>query len=397
MHVDQAKLIPHYFLQLKKTLAVLIICSLIPSLLLLPNVQAVATLWSWQMAFVLLIMLCFRYQKIAWALIVIPIVNMIANSLNITFPKELILYVLSDVMTYCLPVLCFCLYWAVSRIEQFTISPIRVNNIINLYEANILKTKISNINSDKKHENNWIKNVFQPDHQLAQSVISKLNNLRQLSKVELLSIAGGNSLMNVRGAINVIGLNCVMFFVFFQLKGLEFSIIILFLVHSGGILSLLMSKSVINFTASKSYLARLRLTPIFENEQQFNMALLGGYLHQQLMGAVVSLSIAFIFLYINNTMSLDLFWQLIVANVLSFSALTTVLLWGFFQANPSRKYIISVQIIISLFIGICSAARYFENDFLSNQTLIFISVGIIISALISLFVWMKKGINWSVG
>lgn len=65
------------------------------------------------------------------------------------------------------------------------------------------------------------------------------------------------------------------------------------------------------FNSNKSYLARARLTPLFENEQQFNLALLHCYLLHQLKAFIVFLLIIISYFQLFTTVSGSFYLQII--------------------------------------------------------------------------------------
>lgn len=400
MHSLHAKLAPHFFLKLKKSLFTLVALSLIPSLLLLPNIHALALLWAWQMFAVLCLMITYKYKASDWLVIGViggsAIISYLLSMFNIEMHKQFILFILSEVMVYCLPIWVGLFVWIVFRLEKHTLSASRFAAIKREYQFDIFNNqKAHQLGENTETKSYWSQGYFPRQH--AKTIVTKLFALLPLPKAQLLAIATGSinctSLRFNQSTFAVF----VVFFIAIALNdaGSGTSFIVLALGCGGG-LALSMFQFVIDFNNNKSYLARLRLTPLFANEKQFNRALLHCYLLHQLKSIAFILTVTFSYFLLFTTVNHAFYLQIIGANILTFCALTSLFVVCLRASKLNNFRQIWGPLVIGFSFGLHSVLQYFGHQPLSSQAQNIIAAAVISTTVVSLFIWQKKGINWCI-
>lgn len=410
MHSLHAKLTPGFFPKLKQALFTLVALSLLPALLLLPNIEALLILWSWQFATLLVIMLCYKFRSLYWAIIIVMIGNgfiaSFINNYNIRFPEELMKSLMSQGMLYCLPVWLMLFIFFTLRIEKHLLPTARFAKLKQVYQGDIFHVNkrhmLSSSNENKPvstwRQNNWLQNLMNPPHQLAKNIAAKLYRSQPLAKTQLIAIAtGGINYLNFRSMLTAFFMAAMFFAIiytnFLNIES-EFSMGLILAFGCGGALASSMAQFMVSFNQNKGYLARLRLTPLFENEQRFNKAVLRCYLFQQGRMFAFSLFILFSYLQLFTTVAPSLYVQVLGANLLSFFSVTCILIWGLQRSKLSNVVQIFGATIIGLTIGLYTLMQYSGYYQLSTQTLIIVVAIIFSITVFSLLNWSKKGVNW---
>jgi hypothetical protein len=400
MHSLHAKLVPNFFPKLKKSIFTLVALSLIPSLLLLPNIHALAVLCAWQMFAVLFIMIAYKYKTplglVIGVVIANPIISYLLSMFNIEIPDQFILYILSEAMVYCLPIWVGLFVWIVFRLEKHRLSASRIAAIKRANQGDIF-------NNQKAHqlgENTETKSYWSQDNfprQLATTVITKLFALQPLPKAQLLAIATGSiNYMTLHFMLTGFCSIAVIFIVAALFDAGNGTSSIFLVLGCGGGVALSMFQFVIGFNNNKSYLARLRLTPLFANEKQFNRALLHCYLLHQLKSIAFILTVTFSYFVLFTTVNHTFYLQIISANILTFCALTSLFIVCLRTSKLNNFRQIWGPLVIGFSFGFYNLLQYFGHQPLSSKAQYLVAAAVISTTVVSLLIWQKKGINWCI-
>lgn len=278
-----AAIIPYYHQKIKRALYQLILVSLLPALLLLPNIQLFFSLISVQLMLICLIVLCYLFPTIYGLVLILLVGNVFIQQLlqtfNIGMSNETAYFIFIELTAYCLPIWLFFSVYSIHRLEHLQVSEKLIKYIKMSFTADAFKLKA--MRDEEVTSDNVISQFFQRIRLGASTRIRKQLLTTKNNKVDLLSVANEAFLFSSRENLAVAGL--FMFSVYIMLQFDLFTLhnsvdgVFLFAL-SGSVMACSLLHIVSHFWEKKSYLSRLRLTPLFNDEQDFTTVLLKSWL-----------------------------------------------------------------------------------------------------------------------
>jgi len=390
---DFSRTLPNYFGKLKRSLLVVILFSLLPSLILFPDYQLMSTVITWHLVLLItLVLSCF--QPKIWfvlaALLIAP--AFIADSIT-SFSLDFLSY-----FNYSFPLLMVIVLLFLSRLEQIRLTEKAKEQYLRLADQAMLG---SFIDSEKKalKSSSKIQQWFNKSNlAIYKAMLMENKPLKRHQLVEIACV-GPSSIgrANLLSYTGIILLFCFIASYFsFSLEALESSYLLFVGMLTSGMVGISSLTFLYTIRGRKNYLARLRMLPLFSDEKQFNHAMLLTLFKNQIVAlllAIVNSLIVFIVVIPEHGNVLS---NTIAVNALLFFLGSGLILLNF-QTKWFHEYlvffIVGVTTLVSVLIIDNSLSNQFEliNSPFFVMTLLF-SVALFTIGLIT---WQVKPLRWN--
>jgi hypothetical protein len=349
---------------------------------------------TWLMVIFLFLVISYIQPSI-WFLFSASIFAVTFSSFDLT--QEQASYWVWQVPAYCLPIVGFISYQIIERLERF-----KMREELKLrYSTYSGLSMGSSFNSIEK-----IPEKSRP--KLQQWMID--NNLvmfrqllcsdKKISKLTLVDIASSG--VNRFGKATFFGWSSavVLFCLYHQLFPLSSSsaddfYMMFFAMFSVGITAM---GSIISFSTlneRKGYLARLRLMPLFNNEQEFSLLVIKVFFINQ--------SKLLLFTLVSSTLVILMVWpepakllvNTLVINTISFCFFSSLVVFGWHTKKQVQTMIMVIMMILFILLIPIAVISYEEkaNLLTSNTIQGVMAIGVVL-LMFALFKWQSKTPNW---
>ena len=391
---DFAYTIPNYFEKLKKTLLIIVLVSLLPNLVILPDVQLFSAALTWQLSLLILLVLTAFQPKTWFLLAFIFIAPSVLEEItdNSTVSLDVFSY-----YNYSFPLLFAVVFLFLHKLEKIKLSDKAKSQYLKLANQSMMMSFSDNEKKALKSPNKvqqWFNggNLAIYRKMLMNNQVLKRHQLVEISCVGPSSIGRASWLAYTCGIV----LFCLTANYFsFSFEAIERSYLMFVGVITSGFVGISSTTFLYTAKGRKNYLARLRVSPLFHDDQQFSYALLTTLFKSQItvvLLAVVNSLIVFITVIpeLGNVLS-----NTLAINALLFFLGTGLVLLSF-QTTWLHEYfvyfIIGIATLVSVFLVDISLSNQFEliNNPIYVYTLL-MSVGLFVMGLVA---WLTKPISW---
>jgi len=389
-----AKVIPDYYLRLKGAVKKILGFSLLTTLTLLPNVIMMLGSMTWLLVIFLFLVISY-IQPSVWLVFSASIFAVTFSSFDLTLEQAH--YWLWQVPAYCLPLFGFISYQVIERLEKFKMKE-ELKLRYSTYSGLSMASSFNGI--DKIPEKARPK--FQQwiiDNNLVM-FRKLLRSDKKISKLTLVDIASSG--VNRFGKATFFGWSAmVVLFCLYQhffplsTNTADSFYMIFFAMFS---VSLTAMGSIISFftlNERKEYLARLRLMPLFNNEQEFSQLVLKVFFINQ--GKLL------LFTLVSSTLVISMVWSeptellanTLVINTVSFCFFSALVLFGLHTKSHVKTIIMVIMVILFILLIPVAVITYYQNIHLlmSNTTQGVMIIGFVL-LMLALAKWKFKIPSW---
>lgn len=382
-HSTNSKILPHYFTLLKKSLAALLMVSLLPALVLLPHYSLFLMLISGCLFMSILIVAMTYQAKFYWAFIFL-IVTPLSLDKEVT---HWLMVNLTPLLIVVLPVLLWLTYYLLTRLDTFKGDEKHIARVIALTTVNMKKSFVSQDDIPLKSRNRawqWlIKNNFEQYRQL-------INRPTRMTTNQLIE----TSCQSVASIGRYTYLFWMLLAILFALAGSQFSdsiqgffipVMISFpavIVGTGsiGIFQIINNK--------KSLLTRLAILPIFHSKQTFNSTFITFIIMSQTkFYGVIYLIIALLVSSSFEHLSASVYINMVLAGVMFCTFNLVIMLWNWSSQHPQENLGLWLMVVLFICYMVFFVIILQDQQIKLWQNSIFVSL-LFISA--SLFMLMRK-------
>ncbi|NQZ23823.1 MAG: hypothetical protein HRT53_17455 [Colwellia sp.] len=389
-----AKVIPDYYLQLKGAVKKILLFSLLTTLTLLPNVTMMLGTMTWLLVIFLFLAISYL-QPSVWLVFSASIFAVTFSSFDFTLAETN--YWLWQVPAYCLPVFGFISYQVINRLDRFKMRP-ELKVRYSTYSGLSMSSSFNSI--DKMPEKarpklqQWI-----IDNNLVM-FRKLLRSDKKISKLTLVDIASSG--VNRFGKASFFGWSTtVALFCLYQhffplsTNTADDFYMMFFAMFSVGINAMGSTISFFTLNERKEYLARLRLMPLFNNEQEFSRLVLKVFFINQ--GKLL------LFTLVSSTLVISMVWSdptkllvnTLVINTVSFCFFSALVLFGLHTKKQVKTIIMVIMMILFILLIPVAVISYKENIHLliSNTTQGVMVIGFVL-LMLALAKWKFKVPSW---
>ncbi len=389
-----AKVVPDYYLQLKGAVKKILGFSLLTTLTLLPNVIMMLGSMTWLM--VIFLFLAISYiQPSVWLVFSASIFAVTFSSFDFTLEQAD--YWLWQVPAYCLPLFGFISYQVIERLEKFKMKEelkLRYSTYSGLSMASSFNSIDKMPEKARPKFQQWI-----IDNNLVM-FRKLLRSDKKISKLTLVDIAASG--INRFGKATFFGWSTAvaLFCLYQQFFPLSTNTADDFYMMFFGMFSISLTAmgSIISFftlNERKEYLARLRLMPLFNNEQEFSRLVLKVFFINQ--GKLL------LFTLVSSTLVISMVWSeptellanTLVINTISFCFFSALVLFGLHTKKQVKTIIMVIMMILFILLIPVAVITYDQNIHLlmSNTTQGVMVIGFVL-LMLALAKWKFKIPNW---
>jgi len=391
---NMAQVIPDYFRQLKRAIKQILLFSLLTTLTLLPNVTMVIGAMTWLMIIFLFIAISYIIPSI-WFVFSASIFALTFGSFDFTLEQAH--YWLWQVPAYCLPLFSFISYQVIERLEQFKMKEslkLRYSTYSGLSMGGTFNSIDKMPDKARPKLQQWI-----IDNNLVM-FRKLLRSDKIISKLTLVDIASSG--VNRFGKATFLGWSTavVLFCLYQQFFPLSTNAsdnfyMMFFAMFSVGINAMGSIVSFFTLNERKDYLARLRLMPLFNNEQEFSQLVLKVFFINQ--GKLL------LFTLVSSTLVISMVWSepakllvnTLVINVVSFCLFSTLTLLGWHTKKQVKTIMMVIMVILFILLIPIALISYDQNINLFTSE---ITQGLMVSGFILLMLalvkWKLKAPSW---
>jgi len=390
---DFARTIPTYFDKLKRSLLVIILLSLLPSLILFPDHQLISSVIAWQCLLLITIVLgCF--QPKAWfvlaALFVAP--AFVADSI-IKFSVDFLSY-----LNYSFPLLMAIVLVFLSRLERIRLSDKVKEQYLSFADQAMLGS-FSDAEKKALKSPGKIQQWFNKNNLGVYKTMLKDNKPLKRHQLVEISCVGPSTIgrANWLTHISVIVLFCFMATYFsFSLETLERSYLMFVGVITGGFVGISSIAFLYTIIKRKNYLARLRMSPLFNDEKQFNQALLLTLFKSQITALLLALVNTLIVFIVVIPEHGNVFSNTIAVNALLFFLGSGLILLNF-QTRWIHEYAVFFIVSIATFASVIVIDMSLNNQYELINSPFFVMTLLFSVALftIGLITWQVIPLRWN--
>jgi len=389
-----AQVVPDYYLKLKNSVKQIVSFSLMATLILLPDLFVVLSLMTWTLAVFIFLASTYLQPKI-WFLVSALWFMCILNSFE--WSIEQVNSYFFQAPAYFLPVLALLSHLLIARLDKFKMSE-AVRARFTAYSG---LTMASSFNCFEK-----IPEKSRPKFQqwMVDTNFSKfrqqLQTDKSMSKTSLVNIAssgitqfGKSSYIGWSIAIALFGIYQQMFPL--SVKAMDNFYMIFFAMFSVSIVAMGSMMTFFSFNERKSYLARLRLMPLFSNEQDFTRSILKVFFINQgkLLTFTLMSSLAILLMVWPNP--LELFANIFVINIVSFCFFSALVLFGWHTKMQIKPVVMVIMMLFFILLIPTAIISYDQHiSLLSNKTFIGVMVTGFVLLLTILLKWKFKTPSW---
>ncbi|WP_111979682.1 hypothetical protein [Algibacillus agarilyticus] len=410
IHSAHAHLTPQFFAKTKQAVVVTIALSLLPSLAFMPNFDLFSNVLAGQLLIILVIGLCYIFTPLFWLFVGVFILNgafsYIVTEFNLTESFNQVIALVALALPLTIPFSLLALGIMIWRLDNFKLSADKLAQIKSGFSGNKFKpVSLNNSRAnnqadaqEKTKKRFTFINFSMPTDKPYIGLRKLLATQKQLNKQQLLIIANGHPPFLTWLSMSII---LGVFLVSYALASIDLFLVsltdvtVFALVGFSGSLMLL---SFINFLThyrlNRLYLAKLRLTPLFKNDDDFSASLFKTYLKQQATCIVFSTVFVVIFFSLLGRMNVYFLAQLLSIYLVVFCYVTSLLLLGLSYNLMHKKIMMLLPIVFFIAINIYTLMYYFDVIDLSVSIMFAIVVSAILLLTLSWFNWKKHGINW---
>ena len=277
---NMAQVMPDYYPKLKKALKKVLLFSLLTTVTLLPNVTMMLGSMTWLLIIFLFLSLTY-IQPNVWLIFAAAMIA--PNFISFDYTVTQVNYWLWQVPAYCLPIFGFISYQVIERLEQLKMSDavkLRLSAFNNLSFTNSFNSSEQMPEKPRPKLQQWV-----IDNNLV--MFSKLlNSNKKIKKLTLIDMAcsGVNRFGKATffGWSTMVVLFCLYHYLFpLSTKTAYGFYMMFFAIFSVSIVAMGSIMSFFTLNERKGYLARLRLMPLFTNEQEFTRLVLTAFFINQ--------------------------------------------------------------------------------------------------------------------
>jgi hypothetical protein len=391
---NMSHVIPDYYPKLKRALKTILLFSMLSTTILLPDVIMVLGLMTWLLIVFLFLVMTYIQPKV-WIAFSALWLAIVFSPFDLTLAQAN--YWLFQVAAYLLPLVGFISYQMVERLDKFKMSEevkLRFSAYSGLSIANSFNSIEKIPEKSRPKFQQWL-----IDNNLM--VFRKLlRSNEKVSKLTLVDIAASGVTRFGKSSFFTWSIVIVLFCCYQQFyplsnKTADSFYMMFFAMFSVGIVAMGSIMSFFAFNERKEYLARLRLMPLFSNEQEFTRLILRVFFINQgklLLFTLVSCTVIILMVWPDSA---ELLLNTLVINIVSFCLFSAVTLFGW-HTRKQVKLIVMVLMMLFLILLIPTAMISYDQHFLLTTSDTFNSVMLTGFALllVALLNWLFKAPSW---
>jgi len=385
---------PNYYLKFKKSLAVIIFISLLPSFLLLPDFILLASALSWQL---MLLAFCFFSFSRPWFWFVFSAFTFGSSFIFEGVSSDNLRFWLWQFPGYCLPIFVALTYMLLINLNKFKLSPLMKAKMLIYSGFTFSRSMTAYEKMPEESKTKWHQWL---NKQNSNAYRNKLASKQQLNNRQLVEVAysgsGGSGNINfVLVSIFTVTL-CVVHYVFklpeYILKPMFTGFLMML---APGFVAITTLSQYLLISNKKEYLSRLRLMPSFKNDKDFNQSFLLVFFSKQIK--------TLLFTLINACVLINIIWpdknflisNIIILNVISFCFFSALVMFAW---HTKKR----VKTVTQVLMGISSFALYIsllisaDQNYLLTDSSIFLGIaaGSFMLLLLSLVKWVYQAPSW---
>ncbi len=376
-HYSLNKVLPRYFSNLKQSLAVIFLVSLIPTLILLPHFSQWLVLITICLAMAILFTAMTYQPKFYWIFIVLMFMPFSLQQLSIPLPDNKV--DLQGIAPYFAPLFAWWAYYLLNKLETFQGDKKHIARVVAMTSLNMNRSIVSADNIPLKSRNRawqWlIKSNFQYYREL-------IKNNMSLSNGKLIEIACQSSASVGRFTYSFWTLAVVCFVIIgslFSEQKQNFLIptMIMFPIMILGAGTLIFFQVVNN---KKSLLQRLAILPAFHGKQGFAKCFLMFVITNQLKLYSFFSLVVMLFAYTFHSITMATYFNIVLSSIILCILSLVIMLWSWSSKDGQENVslwlmlILFISFMVFLFIVIAEEgiALYQSSGFLTFFSLSFL-------------------------
>ena len=385
---------PNYYLKLKKSLAVIIFISLLPSFLLLPDFILLASALSWQL---MLLAFCFFSFSRPWFWFVFSAFTFGSSFIFEGVSSDNLRFWLWQFPGYCLPIFVALTYMLLINLNKFKLSPLMKAKMLIYSGLTFSRSMTAYEKMPDESKTKWQQWL---NKQNSNAYRNKLASKQQLNNRQLVEVAysgsGGSGNINFVLASIIIVIFCVVHYIFKLPEGfLQLIFIGFFNMLAAGTVAMTSITQYLLISNRKEYLSRLRLMPRFKNDKDFNQSFLLVFFSKQMKMLLFTLISACLLIKIVWPDKLFLVSNIVIINVISFCVFSALVMFAW-HTKKRLKIMVNFLMGISLLALYSSFLISAEQHYLLTDSAIFVGivVGSFMLLLLSLAKWIYQVPSW---